>query len=301
VLTRVDLQLRPGSRYGLLGRNGAGKSTLLKSLIGELPLLGGTRTTGEHLSIGYFDQQQLEALDMQASPALHLQRLSPSAREQDILNFLGGFNFRGTAATTAIAPFSGGEKARLALAMVVWQKPNLLVLDEPTNHLDLDMRHAMEVALQAYDGALVLVSHDRHMLRNTAEELLLVHDGRVEEYREDLEGYERWILSSYRQTEKRETVTSDTSRKEKRQQAATQRDKLRPLQKQLDKTEAEMAAISLALQELREQLGDTALYTESNKQTLANLLQREGELKVRAAELDDIWLDQQQTLEELSQ
>jgi ATP-binding cassette, subfamily F, member 3 len=300
VLSKVNLQLRPGSRYGLLGRNGAGKSTLLKSLIGELPLLSGTRTTGEHLSIGYFDQQQLEALDMQASPALHLQRLSPTAREQDILNFLGGFNFRGSAATTAIAPFSGGEKARLALAMVVWQRPNLLVLDEPTNHLDLDMRHAMEVALQAYDGALVLVSHDRHMLRNTAEELLLVHDGRVEEYREDLAGYERWILSSYRQTEKRDVATTDNSRKEKRQQAAEQREKLRPLQKQLDKTEAEMAAVNLSLEELREQLGNTELYAGENRHSLANLLKREGELKVRAAELDDIWLEQQQTLEELS-
>ena len=301
VLTGVNLQLRPGSRYGLLGRNGAGKSTLLKSLIGELPLLAGVRTTGEHLSIGYFDQQQLEALDMQASPALHLQRLSPAAREQDILNFLGGFNFRGNAATTAIAAFSGGEKARLALAMVVWQKPNLLVLDEPTNHLDLDMRHAMEIALQAYDGALVLVSHDRHMLRNTAEELLLVHDGRVEEYREDLQGYERWILSSYRPTEKRDAPATDTSRKEKRQQAAEQRDRLRPLQKQLDKTETEMAEVARVLLELREQLGNSELYSEASKQTLANLLKREGELKVRAAELDEIWLEQQQTLEELSQ
>jgi len=174
------------------------------------------------------------------------------------------------------------------------------VLDEPTNHLDLDMRHAMEIALQAYDGALVLVSHDRHMLRNTAEELLLVHDGRVEEYREDLEGYERWILSSYRQTDKRDAAPSDTSRKEKRQQAATQRDKLRPLQKQVDTTEAEMTAVNLALQELRERLGDTGLYKDDNRQTLASLLQREGELKVRAAQLDDIWLEQQQALEELA-
>jgi ATP-binding cassette subfamily F protein 3 len=300
VLAGVNLQLRPGSRYGLLGRNGAGKSTLLKSLIGELPLLGGTRTCGEHLGIGYFDQQQLEALDMEASPALHLQRLSPGAREQDILNFLGGFNFRGEAATAAVAPFSGGEKARLALAMVVWQKPNLLVLDEPTNHLDLDMRHAMEVALQAYDGALVLVSHDRHMLRNTAEELLLVHDGRVEEYREDLEGYERWILSSYRQAEKREPATADTSRKEKRQQAANQREKLRPLQRQLDQTEAEMSRVGRNLQEVRELLSNADLYNEAHRQQLAELLKREGELKSRSEELDEMWLEQQQTLEELS-
>ena len=301
VLSGVDIQLRPGSRYGLLGRNGAGKSTLLKSLIGELPLLGGTRIVGEHVSIGYFDQQQLEALDMQASPVLHLQRLSPDAREQDILNFLGGFNFRGDAATAAVAPFSGGEKARLALAMVVWQKPNLLVLDEPTNHLDLEMRHAMEVALQAYEGALVLVSHDRHMLRNTAEELLLVHDGQVEEYTEDLEGYERWILSSYRQTEKRDAGTTDTSRKEKRQQAATLREKLKPLQKQLNKTEADMSKVSLAMHDVRTQLENNDLYTEDHRQTLAELLKREGELKVRAEELDEIWLDQQQVLEELSQ
>jgi ATP-binding cassette subfamily F protein 3 len=302
VLSGVDLLLCPGSRYGLLGRNGAGKSTLLKSLIGELPVLGGTRTPGEHLRIGYFDQQQLEALDMEASPALHLQRLSPSVREQEILNFLGGFNFRADAATTAVAPFSGGEKARLALAMVVWQKPNLLVLDEPTNHLDLDMRHAMEVALQAYEGALVLVSHDRHMLRNSTEELLLVHDGRVEEYNDDLEGYERWILSSYKQTDKDKKVTAaaDSSRKEKRQQAATQRDLLRPLRKQLDKTESEMTRVSLALEEVREQLGFADLYTEAHKAKLAQLLKLEGELKLRAEELDDLWLEQQQALEELA-
>ena len=301
VLSGVDIQLRPGSRYGLLGRNGAGKSTLLKSLIGELPLLRGTRVVGEHVSIGYFDQQQLEALDMHASPVLHLQRLSPEAREQDILNFLGGFNFRGDAAISIVAPFSGGEKARLALAMVVWQKPNLLVLDEPTNHLDLEMRHAMEVALQAYEGALVLVSHDRHMLRNTAEELLLVHDGQVEEYTEDLEGYERWILSSYKQAEKREPGVTDTSRKEKRQQAATLREKLKPLQKQLNKTESDMSKVNLAIQEVRTQLENNDLYTEGHRQTLADLLKREGELKVRAEELDEIWLEQQQVLEELSQ
>jgi ATP-binding cassette subfamily F protein 3 len=300
ILTGVELHLRPGSRYGLLGKNGAGKSTLLKSLVGDLPLLGGERTCGEHCQIGYFDQQQLEALDLQASAALHLQRLSPEAREQDILNFLGGFNFRGDAATSLIAPFSGGEKARLALAMVVWQRPNLLVLDEPTNHLDLDMRHALEVALQAYEGALILVSHDRHLLRNTVDELLLVHDGRVETYADDLEGYERWILSSYRQVERGEPVIADSSRKEKRQSAAALREKLRPLQKNIEKTERAMSAVEAEQAELQTRLSDTTLYSEGRKQDLADLLRREGELKARATELEEAWLEQQQALEEIS-
>ena len=300
ILAGVELHLRPGSRYGLLGKNGAGKSTLLKSLVGDLPLLAGDRTAGEHCTIGYFDQQQLEALDLQASAALHLQRLSPDAREQEILNFLGGFNFRGDAATSVIAPFSGGEKARLALAMVVWQRPNLLVLDEPTNHLDLDMRHALEVALQAYEGALILVSHDRHLLRNTVDELLLVHDGRVETYADDLEGYERWILSSYRQVERTDVAAGDNSRKEKRQSAAAQREKLRPLQKTIAKTEAEMSAVETEQAAVQTRLSDTDLYSEGRKQDLAALLKREGELKARAVQLEDTWLEQQEALEQLT-
>ena len=300
ILAGVELHLRPGSRYGLLGKNGAGKSTLLKSLVGDLPLLAGDRTAGEHCTIGYFDQQQLEALDLQASAALHLQRLSPDAREQEILNFLGGFNFRGDTATSVIAPFSGGEKARLALAMVVWQRPNLLVLDEPTNHLDLDMRHALEVALQAYEGALILVSHDRHLLRNTVDELLLVHDGRVETYADDLEGYERWILSSYRQVERTDVAAGDNSRKEKRQSAAAQREKLRPLQKTIAKTEAEMSAVETEQAAVQTRLSDTDLYSEGRKQDLAALLKREGELKARAVQLEDTWLEQQEALEQLT-
>ena len=300
ILSGVDLCLRPGSRYGLLGRNGAGKSTLLKTLIGELPLLHGELACGQYLTIGYFDQQQLEALDLDASAFLHLQRLSPEARDQDILDFLGSFNFRGDAATTAIGPFSGGEKARLALALVVWQKPNLLVLDEPTNHLDLEMRHAMELALHAYEGALILVTHDRHLLRNTAEELLLVHNGGIEEYAEDLEGYERWILTSYRSPDRQQPAASDSSRREKRQQAASLRDKLRPLRQQLASTEREMEKVDVSLRELQEQLGDEALYSSAEKDALADLIRREGRLKARSTELEDLWLQQQQQLDELS-
>jgi ATP-binding cassette, subfamily F, member 3 len=299
ILSAVELHLRPGTRFGLLGKNGAGKSTLLKSLIGRLPLLAGERAAGEHCRIGYFDQQQLEVLDLEASAAAHLQRLSPEAREQDILNFLGGFNFRGDSATSPVAPFSGGEKARLALAMVVWQRPNLLVLDEPTNHLDLDMRHAMEVALQAYEGALILVSHDRHMLRNTVDELLLVHDGQVEAYTEDLEGYERWILSSYRQAEQPAAAVADTSRKDKRQQAAAQREKLRPLKKKIDQTEAEMARVEAELALAQTRLADSELYDPGRKGELAALLQREGELKTSSQQLEESWFEQQQALEEL--
>lgn len=299
ILSKVDIQLRPGSRCGLLGKNGAGKSTLLKSLIGELPLLAGERVTGEHCSIGYFDQQQLEMLDLHASPALHLQRLSPDAREQDILNFLGGFNFRGDAAMSEIAPFSGGEKARLALAMVVWQRPNLLVLDEPTNHLDLEMRHAMEVALQAYEGAVILVSHDRHMLRNTVDELLLVHDGVVEEYRDDLDAYEKWIISSYRSPDRQGATESDTSRKEKRQQAAAKRDRRRPLQRLIEKTERQMAKSEGELHKVQALLADSDLYSKTRKDELADLLKREGQLKSQSDELEEAWLEQQDEMESL--
>ena len=299
VLRNVDLHLRPGSRYGLLGKNGAGKSTLLKSLVGELPLLGGERRTGEHCRIGYFDQQQLEALDLEASPLLHLQRLDPGAREQDILNFLGGFNFHGETAQGAVAPFSGGEKARLALAIVVWQKPNLLVLDEPTNHLDLEMRHAMEVALQAFEGALILVSHDRHMLRNSAEELLLVHDGSVDEYRDDLDGYERWILSSYRENTTGTERAVEGSRREKRQAAAANREKIRPLKQELSTTEAKLAEIETELAGLESRLADPDIYAETSKDELADLLKKQGELRASAADLEEHWLTLQASLEDL--
>ncbi len=230
VLSNVELVLRPGSRVGLLGRNGAGKSTLLKTLTGSLPLLAGERIAGAHCHVGYFDQHQLEALDLDASAALHLQRLRPDAREQEILNFIGGFDFTGDNATRPIRPFSGGEKARLALALVVWQKPNLLILDEPTNHLDMEMRLTLTIALQSFEGAVVLVTHDRHLLRNTVDELWLVHDSQVEEYEDDLASYEQWVLQQNPGSAPAPRKTELANRKLQRQEAAGRRQKLRPLQ-----------------------------------------------------------------------
>jgi ATP-binding cassette subfamily F protein 3 len=300
VLEKVSVALRPGTRLGLLGKNGAGKTSLLKTLVGELPLMAGRRVPGEHCRVGYFDQQQLEVLDLEASAALHLQRVTPDAREQDILDFLGGFNFRGDGATSPIAPFSGGEKARLALALVVWQEPNLLVLDEPTNHLDLDMRHAMEVALQGFDGALILVSHDRHMLRNTVEELLLVHDGRVEEYNEDLATYEKWILGSFASGSSEAAPSSDNSRREKRQQAAAARTRLKPMHQQLKSVETEMQSLEVSLATMETRLASADLYEAQARDELAALVQSQGEMKSRAAALEEQWLELQQTIEDLS-
>ncbi|MDA0631469.1 MAG: ATP-binding cassette domain-containing protein, partial [Proteobacteria bacterium] len=308
VLTDVALTLRPGDRIGLLGKNGAGKSTLLKSITGALPLLEGDRISGAYLRMGYFDQQQLDVLDLEASPLLHLQRLSPTVREQQVLDFLGGFNFKGDQAVTSIRPFSGGEKARLALAMVVWQDPNLLILDEPTNHLDLDMRHALEVALQGYSGALLLVSHDRHLLRNVTEELLLVDSARVNEYPEDIATYERWILSNTvssaaaRDNEPTAIQPADqsataTSRKNQRQESAERRSRLRPLQQQVDKTERALESAQEILAALQAELADPDIYDDARRDDLAELVRREGEAKQTIDSLEQQWLAASEALE----
>ncbi len=301
ILSRINMSLRPGDRIGLLGKNGAGKTTLLKSLTGVLPLKSGERHEGAHLRIGYFDQQQLDVLDLEASALLHIQRLSPTVREQDILDFLGGFNFRGEMVKEAIAPFSGGEKARLALAMVVWQDPNLLVLDEPTNHLDLEMRHALEVALQGYSGALLLVSHDRHLLRNSVETLLLVDDGAVQEYDNDLAAYEQWILrgnsDARAPSDKAKTEDNGQSRKAQRQEAAERRTKLKPLRQALQKAERELDQAQAKLADLQNALSDPDLYQGERKEELAELVRQEGIAKSALANLEERWLELQEELE----
>jgi ATP-binding cassette subfamily F protein 3 len=309
VLDGVSLSLHPGDRIGLLGKNGAGKSTFLKGLTGALPALSGDRVTGAHLRIGYFDQQQLEVLDLQASALLHLQRLSPKVREQAILDFLGGFNFKGDRARQEIAPFSGGEKARLALAMVVWQDPNVLILDEPTNHLDLEMRHALAVALQGYTGAIVLVSHDRHLMRHAVESLWLVDSGAVTEYPDDLTAYEQWVLSGDRtatvpsgKTANKTALTQDSSGKGKqnRQGAAEQRARLRPLQKALEKTERTLEGLQQKLSELQAQLANSDLYEPGQQAQLAKLVEAEGLLKSQLSEIEETWMQQQETIESAS-
>jgi len=323
VLEKVELRLAADARIGLLGRNGAGKSTLLKSLVGRLPLLGGHHQASPNCRIGYYDQQQLEVLDLEASPALHLQRLRPEAREQEILNFLGGFDFRGERATQRIAPFSGGEKARLALAMVVWQQPNLLVLDEPTNHLDLEMREALVLALQGFAGAVLLVTHDRHLLRNSVEELWLVAEGRVLPFDGDLDTYERTVVAGRAETAtgappdtrpaqgdspgSREATrgavpahsAGSGDSRQRRQQSAARREQQKPLQRTVRRLEQEMEQTQQSLSALRDTLADPALYTEAKGGQLEQLLREEAELRSRNETLEQQWLQAQEELEAL--
>ena len=307
IIKGLHLSIHPGSRIGLLGANGAGKSTLIKTLATELSLLEGERTEGEHMALGYFSQHQLEALDLDASPSLHLQRLAPKAREQEIRNFLGGFNFHGDMATDTIRHFSGGEKARLALAIVVWQKPNLLLLDEPTNHLDLEMCHALTVALQKFEGAVVVISHDRHLLRNTVDQFLLVANGSALPFDDDLNAYSRWIMEQRKlaNSENKKNDADDSNdiaasnKKEQRQQAAEQRKKLAPITKAIRKTEQEIEKLEAKLSKIEESLADISLYDEINKTKLQALLKDQGELKLAHQQAEQQWLDLNYQLDEI--
>ncbi|MFT5605082.1 MAG: ATP-binding cassette subfamily F protein 3 [Paracoccaceae bacterium] len=304
VLENIKLSIHPGTRLGLLGANGAGKSTLLKSLGGRQPLVGGKRTEGEHLALGYFSQHQLESLDLNASPLLQLQRISPQAREQEVLNFLGSFNFRGDMASGACKNFSGGEKARLALAIIVWQRPNVLLLDEPTNHLDLEMCQAITLALQGYEGALILVSHDRHLVRNTVDELILVHDGRAEPYRGDLDDYRRWILSRDKTPAaeapgiKPAAETGNlVDKKQARQDAAAARVRMAPMRKALQGLERKLEQDNKAMTALEAELAEPSLYDEAGKTRLQKLLQQQGELRVSIDQNEEQWLELQDSLD----
>jgi ATP-binding cassette subfamily F protein 3 len=305
VLSGINLSLEAGSRIGLLGVNGAGKSTLIKTLVGELPPLRGEVRHGKGLAIGYFAQHQLEMLRHDQSPLWHLNKLAPMEREQELRNFLGSFNFAGDMATASIAPFSGGEKARLALALIVWQKPNLLLLDEPTNHLDLETREALTVALAQFEGTLVLVSHDRHLLRAATDEFMIVADGGLRPFDGDLDDYRDWLFKTRLARPEAETASeSRIDRKAERRQEAEARRKLsavrKPIETRIAQLEKRMEGLSARKTTVDARLADEAVYADANKEELKRLLLEQAELAKELEAVEGDWLMQQEALEQVN-
>jgi len=298
LISGVKLSLAPGDRVGLLGPNGAGKSTLIKLIAGELPPLQGKRKEAKDIKIAYFAQHQLEQLTMDETPLQHLQRLDRIATETDLRNHLGGFGFHGDDALSLVGPFSGGEKARLVLALLVYQKPGLLLLDEPTNHLDLDMRLALTMALQDFEGALVLVSHDRHLLRTVADDLWLVSDGQAKTFDGDLDDYRQWLSDKDKPVKSEATVSGISNKKEDRRAAAEARQKLQPLRNAVKKSEQKMDKIQQQLNDVEDKLADNSLYEDSNKEILKALLVEQGNFKSALEQAEMDWFDASEALEE---
>jgi ATP-binding cassette, subfamily F, member 3 len=325
ILENVEWRLFYGDKIGLLGPNGAGKSTLVKSLAGTLALKSGGRYEGQGLKIGYFAQHQVEQLRTNESPLQHMKRLDPGTREQEFRNFLGGFDFRGQQADASIAPFSGGEKARLALALIVWQKPNLLLLDEPTNHLDIEMREAVAEALQEFDGTLVVVAHDRHLLKATTDQLWLVADGTVAEFDGDLDDYKQWAKEHVKKAQAQQRRGSQAKsapaaapvleiaakpkageqaadrKDQKRQQAASRQSAAnarKPLEQKLAKLETEMKTFTAERDNIVQWLATEDAYAEENKPRLQEMLKRQGEVVTLLADVEWKWFEVQQKLEE---
>jgi ATP-binding cassette subfamily F protein 3 len=307
ILQSIKLNLVPGSRIGLLGRNGAGKSTLIKMLAGTLEPLSGEIGLAKGIKLGYFAQHQLEFLRADESPLQHLSRIAPRVLEQQLRDYLGGFGFQGDKVTEITERFSGGEKARLVLALIVWQRPNLLLLDEPTNHLDLDMRQALTEALIDFEGALVVVSHDRHLLRSTTDDLYLVHDGQVEQFEGDLDDYQQWLSDLQKQqaqqdaAPKQDNGNSAQARKDQKRREAEFRTQTQPLRKQIAKLEQQMEKLGAELAAVEEQLADSALYDISRKADLTACLQKQSQAKSALEETEMTWLDAQEQLETLTQ
>ena len=303
VLAKVSLQITPGLRLGLLGPNGAGKSTLIKLLAGILEPMYGELHLGEGLQVGYFAQHQLEQLCSEDNSLQHLQRLAPNISEQVLRDFLGGFGFNGDMALAPIAPFSGGEKARLALALVVWQRPNVLLLDEPTNHLDLEMRHALTLALQDYVGALIIVSHDRHLLRTTTDQLLLVANEQVTMFDGDLADYRQWLFDH--RTEQRNFSTENSTnlsssadksvRAEKKRFQADQREQRRPLQNRLKRIETDLDKLTKEKTTLEALLADPNTYDDKDK--LTKYIHQQALVAKQLQNTEEMWLEVLESLE----
>ncbi|OEF30093.1 ABC transporter ATP-binding protein [Vibrio rumoiensis] len=309
ILKQIRLNLVPGSRIGLLGRNGAGKSTLIKLLSGELNPQSGDLTYSQGVKIGYFAQHQLETLHPEETPLQHMMQIAPNHTEQQLRDYLGSFGFVGEKALDKVAPFSGGEKARLVLALVVWQKPNLLLLDEPTNHLDLDMRQALTMALQTFEGAMVIVSHDRYLLRATTDDLYLVDSQQVAPFDGDLTDYYKWLTDQQKQDRKDAQGEADTTpstnsaiaRKEQKRIEAELRKQTAPIRKKLTQLEAKMDTLGAELADAELQLGDISLYQDENKAKLTEVLNIQASRKSQLEEVEMEWMALQEELESFNQ
>jgi ATP-binding cassette, subfamily F, member 3 len=306
ILADVDWPLLAGERVGLLGPNGAGKSTLLRAIAGELAPLSGERLTAQGLRIGYFAQHQVEQLRLQETALWHFQNLEPRTREQELRDYLGGFDFRGDRVLAPVAEFSGGEKARLTLALLARQRPNLLLLDEPTNHLDIEMREALTEALQDYEGALVVVAHDRHLLRATADELWLVDDGAVRRFDGDLDDYRDWVLSARtKEAPVEPTAAAPVSgdRRVQKRAAAQERQRLselrKPIQQQLNRIEQELDTLATEKRELDAWLAAPDAYLDDSKERLKEVLARHGDLGWQLARVEAKWLELHDALERI--
>ncbi|WP_427835047.1 ABC transporter ATP-binding protein [Actinobacillus pleuropneumoniae] len=310
ILESVKLNLVPGSRIGLLGRNGAGKSTLIKLLAGELAPQTGHIQLAKGVQLGYFAQHQVDTLRFDESPLWHLQKIAPELTEQEVRNYLGGFDFKGDKVKQNVGSFSGGEKARLVLALIVWQRPNLLLLDEPTNHLDLEMRQALTDALTYYEGSLVVVSHDRHLLRSTVNEFYLVYDKKVEEFKGDLDDYQKWLneqnaLEAAKNSANSTACTEEkadnsvANRKEQKRLEAELRQQTAPLRKKITQLEKDLEKASEKLNQLEALLASSEIYEAENKAQLTETLAKQIEAKKAVEEIEMEWLYCQEQLEAL--
>lgn len=310
IVKDLKMQLMPGQRIGLIGPNGAGKSTFIKFLAGELASLSGESWQAQDIKIGYFAQHQLEQLNLDQSALEQLRAVDKDtnsdnlAREQDLRNYLGGFGFQGARVDEPVKPFSGGEKARLVLAFLVYKKPNLLLLDEPTNHLDLQMRHALSVALQGFTGAMVIVSHDRHLLKTVTDELVIVHDTKAEAFDGDLDDYAKYIADFIKSTEMGDAPqapeSQTLSRKEQRQLDAERRKQLQPLSNKLKKLEKQLDELTQKKDELEGKLADADIYLDENKEKLKKLLIDKSVIDKSLETVEMDWMEAGEAYEEAS-
>jgi len=303
ILQKTNISLVPGSRIGLLGRNGAGKSTLIKSLAGDIEVLKGTRYCAQELRIGYFSQHQLEQLHMPSSAIDHIIRAKPEYRELQARTFLGRFGFSGDQALSPVKTMSGGEKARLVLALIVLEKPQLLLLDEPTNHLDLEMRQALVLALQDFNGAIILIAHDRYLLESCVDEFYLVANGQVSEFSGDIDDYQQWLNDDKKFTLKstKEPSNNETTvdKKQQRKQQAELRKLAAPLKKQAQQFENKIHQWQQALDEVEATLGNSDIYQAENKSRLSELMKQQGKLKQDIEENEIHWLELEEKIEEI--